>query len=86
MAIKECIDENKGIEGRSEKTQTLQYTASIMTLIKKYDQFTKVKYILETSCKRSLSSVDHPESNNNRNAKKLRKSSHCHITETGKLD
>ena len=53
---------------------------------KKYDQFTKLKYILETSCKRSLSSVDHPESNNNRNAKKLRKSSHCHITETGKLD
>ena len=52
---------------------------------KKYDQFTKLKYILETSCKRSLSSGDHPESNNNRNAKKLRKSSHCHITETGSL-
>ena len=33
MPIEECIDENKGIEGRSEKTQTLQYTSSIMTTL-----------------------------------------------------
>ena len=73
-------------ELKAGQTQTLQCTASIMTVKILYDQLTKVKYILETTCKRSLSSVDHPESKNNCNAKKLRKSSHCHITETGKLD
>ena len=79
------MDKNKGIEGRSDTNTSVycKYNDFVKIL---YDQLTEVKYILETTCKRSLSSVDHPESKNNCNAKKLRKSSHCHITETGKLD